>query len=258
MSSTPGKPPIGKGKSKHSIIGRARREIENQMRQAANDRKKELMKRRIDYVNKAVAAQVNKKPADAVFNYRAYITVVEELKGASPGGLTPTLFDKNKEMGDLLMLAGVYWDLTRLYDRTDSAEKREEFVGYLEKFLLFTKGFTWQPLCAESLRRYIMSGRTKHPRDFKNAYKLIGKGGCYIVTALSDLTAPDTLEVLRAYRDDVLAKSAAGRTLIWIYYRIGPMLADLTYVLPESLRKLLARGADRAARRAHRRVRRSI
>lgn len=247
-ANTPPKPGAEKGKRKHSIIGRARQEIEKQMRQAANERKKDLMKRRLEYVNKAVAAQVAKKPGEAVFNYRAYLTVVEELKGASPGGLTPTLFDKTKEMGDLLMLAGVYWDLTRLYDRTDSPDKRAEFIGYLEKFLLFTKGFTWQPLCAESLRRYIMSGRTKHPRDFKNAYKLIGKGGCFVVTALSDLTEEQTLENLRSFRDTVLARTWTGRLMIRVYYRVGPVLADLTDIAPLSFRRFLARGADRVAR----------
>ena len=51
-------------------------------------------------------------------------------------------------------------------------------------------------------------------------------GGCYIATAVyGSYDAPEVL-VLRRFRDEYLAKSVFGRSLIRTYYRISPRLAD--------------------------------
>lgn len=51
-------------------------------------------------------------------------------------------------------------------------------------------------------------------------------GGCYIATAVyGSYDAPEVL-VLRRFRDEYLAKSVLGRSLIRTYYRISPGLAD--------------------------------
>lgn len=50
-------------------------------------------------------------------------------------------------------------------------------------------------------------------------------GGCYIATAVyGSYDAPEVL-ILRRFRDEYLAKSGLGRSLIRTYYRIGPSLA---------------------------------
>ena len=51
-------------------------------------------------------------------------------------------------------------------------------------------------------------------------------GACYIATAVyGSYDAPEVL-VLRRFRDEYLAKSVFGRSLIRTYYRISPRLAD--------------------------------
>lgn len=57
-------------------------------------------------------------------------------------------------------------------------------------------------------------------------------GGCYIATAVyGSYDAPEVL-VLRRFRDEYLAKSVLGRSLIRMYYRISPGLADRLQMHP--------------------------
>lgn len=50
---------------------------------------------------------------------------------------------------------------------------------------------------------------------------------CFIATAaMGDGDAPE-VETLRAFRDDVLMKSSAGRLVVGAYYRISPPIADV-------------------------------
>jgi hypothetical protein len=60
----------------------------------------------------------------------------------------------------------------------------------------------------------------KHHRDLKN-YDIVEE--CFIATA----AGADTIEldVLRQYRDDVLAESLLGRVFIGTYYQLSPPLA---------------------------------
>jgi len=51
-------------------------------------------------------------------------------------------------------------------------------------------------------------------------------GGCFIATAAFDDAQARELQALRAFRDDVLLKSAAGVALVDAYYTVSPPLAD--------------------------------
>jgi hypothetical protein len=118
----------------------------------------------------------------------------------------------------------------------------------MEKFILFSKGTTWEPMCAEQVRRYLLTNRPKHRNEFKNALKLLGgKDSCFVATALSDQIDLETIPTLRRFRDEVLRKHLFGRAFIWSYYKAGPYLADGTYFLPQAIRKGMARGIDQIA-----------
>lgn len=52
------------------------------------------------------------------------------------------------------------------------------------------------------------------------------KEGCYIATAVyGDYEAPSVI-ILRRYRDDYLQKSFLGRTLVKVYYKVSPPIAN--------------------------------
>lgn len=239
MAKEPGKP---------SIMDRARKQVEQQLKLAEDERRKQLIKKRLEFITNGLAAAKQKKYAEAVVYYQSYVKLLEDWKGVNDGSLTPANFDYTREMGDLLMLSGLYWDLAKVFDHTESPEKVKLFLHYMEKFILFSKGTTWEPMCAEQVRRYLLTNRPKHRQEFKNALRLLGgKEACFIATALSDEIELETIPTLRSFRDEVLRQHAMGRAFIWSYYKAGPVLADGTYYLPQVIRKGMALGIDRIA-----------
>jgi len=51
-------------------------------------------------------------------------------------------------------------------------------------------------------------------------------GGCFIATAAYGTPTAKQLDVLRAFRDDVLLKSAVGSRLVDFYYKVSPPIAN--------------------------------
>ena len=71
---------------------------------------------------------------------------------------------------------------------------------------------------------------------------LTPKGSCFVATAVYGPGAPE-LDVLRAFRDRVLARSGAGRAFVRAYYRRSPALAEALASRPRA-RALVRAGLD--------------
>ncbi len=80
------------------------------------------------------------------------------------------------------------------------------------------------------------------------------KGGCFIATACTGSADSPEVIVLSRFRDDVLARSPAGRTLISGYYRVSPIVAGVI-AEHETLRRLVRHLAVRPLARLVRDVR---
>lgn len=230
--------------NKDKSLINARKRIEASIELAEGERKHKLLNHRIEIAQAGIVAFQRKQIGVAVRNFHMYIKVLEEVKGVGEGGLTPGQFDSKADKNELLMISGVYWNLTKLYDRTSSPEKQKEFLHYMEKYILFSKGMPFQHLCAETLRKYIGTGKTIHKSEFKNAYRVLATSRCFVATALMDVTSVETLPLLRELRDEVLKKSFLGRKFVFWYYRVGPKLAVQTNHLPEPIRKIMGKCLD--------------
>jgi hypothetical protein len=231
------------------LLDRARKQLERQMAAQEDVQRRNLMRKRLDFVNQGLVAFQKKKLAEAVTGFRQYIKLLEDFKGVGEGGLTPAHFDRDKDLGDLLLLTGVYWELTKLFDHTSSEEKKQLFLQYLEKFISFGHGMNYQGLCAEGVRRYIAHGNPVHKDAFKNAYKVLGKGRCFVVSSLIDEIEYETLPAFWGLRDDYLVHRLWGRRLIRVYYFIGPALAWGMDRMPRPVRSRCARLLDHLAER---------
>ena len=53
-----------------------------------------------------------------------------------------------------------------------------------------------------------------------------GGGGCFIATAAYGTASAAEIDVLRAFRDEVLLESTVGSQLVDFYYEVSPPVAD--------------------------------
>ena len=219
----------------------AREKAEREFQRAEAENKRILFEKRLSFAQEGAKAYEVSDFGNAVRAMSMYLAVLEHAKRVKPNGLTPNLF-VGKERSELLMISAVYWDLIKIYDRTKAKDKRKMFFDYMDKYILFSKGMPYQPLCAEALRKY--AERSNHPADFKKAHRQLTGEKCFVATSLMDLIEPETLPRLRQLRDQRLLKFALGRVFVRVYYAIGPELAQLMDQMPNAVRRGTARLLD--------------
>ncbi len=226
---------------------RPRSKIQASIEKARQDQRLDVFRKRIDHVKQGLKAFEANKNADAIKFFTTYLKILEDWKDVSPGGLNPSYFNLKKEVPEILLINAVYWTLTKIYDKSQSATGKE-FFQCLEKFLVFSKGMSHQKLSAEHIRIYINQEKPMHKDALKNAYKLIGGGGCFIASSLLDVTDEKTFLKLRKFKADVLEKNETGKLFIKCYYYVGPPVAFLLDRLPLPFRKACGKSLDIVAR----------
>jgi len=224
-----------------------REQINASLEKAEQLKTQEMLRRRIDIARGGAKAYALGKHNEAVQQFHLYLRLVEEWKGVKQGQLSPNHFDKKKDLAEIILITSIYWDLAKIYDRSKSKNVVAEVVKYLERCVLFSKSFPHEPLTSESMRKYINKNKPVHKDAFKQVYKRYGRKDCFVVTALEDVTEQQTIEILRAWRDDVLADYWLGQVLINFYYVAGPVAARGVTRLPLVIRKGLGSIFDRWA-----------
>jgi hypothetical protein len=213
-----------------------RKNIESNIERAEQIRKQELLSRRTEIAREGTKHYQNNRIGEAVKSFHLYIKLLEDWKQVRTGQIGPHNFDKVVELPEIILLSGVYWDLAKIYDHSKDPQINPQITTYLDKFILFSKGFSHEPLCAESMRKYIDKNKPKHLALFKAAYKRYGRSDCFVVSSLLDVTEPQTLETYRNFRDQVLSRHPLGKVFTAVYYRIGPGAAYLLNRCPKSFR----------------------
>lgn len=228
-----------------------KRGIQAALDAADEERRRKLQGQRIDIARMGVLAYQKHKVGDAAKAFHSYLRILEELKGCQEGGLMPTHFDFKKDLQELLLISGVYWDLAKMYDHSQTQDKTREFHHYLRKYIIFSKNMPYQVLCAETMRKYLSTGHPVHLKEFKQAYVEITGTKCFVATSLVDVIAEPTIDRLREFRDQRLLRSFAGRAFVRAYYAVGPIIARALDCCPRAIRVAIARVLDWVAVRTN-------
>jgi hypothetical protein len=148
--------------------------------------------------------------------------------------LKPEMIDPKTRQAECLLISSIFFDLMKLLDKLDTAEAREERKLYHRMFIRFTVGQNFQTFAAENLRKYLMYRKSVRNRsEFWATYQAIRvKRFCFVATWSFGSEEHPVVCQLREFRDGPLAKYAAGRALVRVYYRQGPRAAALLSMIP--------------------------
>lgn len=203
---------------------KVRKRIQEAFERQAEMKRREAWKKRLDVARKGVALYQLGKFAQALNVFEDYIHILETRHATGPGGLHLGNFDKEKDAAELLLIAGVYWDMAKIYDRMKG--QTAQMRSALTKFIEFSIERPHVVLASEAIRKHLETGGAVHVEDFRRALEIVSKhlSRCFIATAVF---GPTSVEVqnLRAFRDRFLIKTMPGRALIRAYYLISPPIA---------------------------------
>ena len=161
----------------------------------------------------------------AVEHYSKYLNALALWKGTTEEKLSPNHFDKQQDLGELLLISHVYWDMAKAYDR--NTKLQAEMLRCLNQFCNFTIGFKYQYANAQVVKKFIKKPVIRNRRAFQTAHEKvrIRTKGCYISTYSFGLEHPVTCE-LRNFRDSFLIESRLGLAIAEYYDRSSPHIVD--------------------------------
>lgn len=180
---------------------------------------------RYTYLKKAKSYTMNDDNINAFDYYQRYLTALAQWYNLeSIDLLSPDLFNIEKDLGELLMISQVYWELAKFFDRTNNSKNLLE--ENLEKFTIFSKSFKFQRINAQILKQYIKKNIPHHPHVFEFYYKKIQIEShfCFLATYAYP-EDPERLETFRKFKRSSL-DNKYGLLLVEFYYAISPWLVE--------------------------------
>lgn len=229
-----------------TLSGRARKKVKAQMEKAERERRSKLFARRMEFARNGATAFKQGNLKDALHQYFGYIEILEKAKDVGRDELQPKHFDTTKEVAELLLLTGVYWDLSKIHD-LGGKKAFDRLRFYLDRFVMFSRGMPFQHVSAELVRKFLVNGSPKNRKEFKSAHLQLGGGKCFLATAVEEHLPSRTLPILRTFRDQCLMSSRGGRMFVRVYYRVGPVMARGMIRMPESVQVFFARLVEKFA-----------
>ncbi len=176
-----------------------------------------LLKKSHDYLSKDNLIK-------AVEGYLQYLALVSKYHEIQEEKLSPTLFDSEKELGEILLISQVYWGLAKAYDRNERL--KSELERCLNQFVKFSIGFKFQYLNYQVIRKYLKRSRLYNPGLFKEAYNQLGADNktCFIATYMYGDEHPYT-NTLRKFKK-IISSTNLGMWFIHSYYKISPYITE--------------------------------
>ena len=191
-----------------------------------DDRKREqiveLYRTRLSHLKRAQLLVRDDRMGQAVDAYTKYLGILALYFDTTEDRLTPTLFDPEKDVTELLLISHAYWDLAKAFDRSPNLQR--DCFRCLEQFVKFSIGFKYQHVNAQIIRKFNNKKQAHNPKAFEAAYHKIqiSSKRCYIATECFGAEDPRT-ETLRHFKL-AIAPFELGLDFIDFYYRYSPSL----------------------------------
>lgn len=184
----------------------------------------ELYRTRLTHLKRAQAFVKEDRMALAVDSYNKYLGILALYFDITEDRLTPSLFDAEKDMTELLLISHAYWDLAKAYDRSPNLQR--DCFRCLEQFMKFSIGFKYQHVNAQIIRKFNNKKQAHNPKAFESAYHKIQISAkrCYVATMCFGFDDEKT-EVLRHFKL-AIAKYNLGLDFIDFYYSLSPALVE--------------------------------
>ena len=190
---------------------------------AKEERKGKLWKSRTSLVKKGHTQMASHLYSEAAISYEKYLKLIEMCFGKPPGGVTPETLKEASKTQELTVIAGVYWDLVRIYDTSDQyGERQTQAANKLALFLPYT------PIFPDIIRKATaFQKQARHPDIIRSFLIAARKKRTHCFIATSAFLAPAAPEVtfLRKFRDQNLKTNLWGRRFVKLYYAISPKIA---------------------------------
>ncbi len=190
---------------------------------AKEDRKKKLWQARVSLVKKGHQLMANNLFSEAAVSYEKYIKLLEVVFDAPPGNLTPEALKEAARTAELTVIAGVYWDLIRIYDTSDKyGDRQKQAARQLSKFVPYT------PILPDLMKKaQVFMRASRHPEIIKSFLVSAKKQRtrCFIATSAFEAPFAIEVQILRSFRDTKLKHSFWGRKFVYFYYQTAPIIA---------------------------------
>ena len=184
----------------------------------------ELYRTRLTHLKRAQVFVKEDRMAQAVDSYNKYLGILALYFDTTEDRLTPSLFDAEKDMTELLLISHAYWDLAKAYDRSPNLQR--DCFRCLEQFMKFSIGFKYQHVNAQIIRKFNNKKQAHNLKAFEAAYHKIqiSSKRCYVATMCFGFEDEKT-EVLRHFKL-AISKYGLGLDFIDFYYSLSPSLVD--------------------------------
>ena len=162
----------------------------------------------------------------AVEKYNLYLGTLAAYMKVNESDLKPALFDRKKDMTEMLLVSHAYWDLAKSYDRSPRLQK--ESIRCLNQFVVFSLGFKYQHVNAQMLKKALRQKGLHNKKAFQQAFDRLNveSKACYLATYSYPENQYDVLTNLRFFKDKI-SSHKAGKSFIFYYYLLSPKLIKL-------------------------------
>jgi hypothetical protein len=192
----------------------------------------ELYRTRLTHLKRAQLFVKEDRMGQAVDSYNKYLGILALYFDTTEDKLSPSFFDAEKDMTELLLISHAYWDLAKAYDRSPNLHR--DSLRCLEQFTRFSIGFKYQHVNAQIIRKFNNKKQAHNPKAFEAAYQKIQISAkkCYIATQCFGFENERT-ETLRHFKLKI-SRYERGLDFIDFYYSFSPKLVDFLITRPRT------------------------